>query len=309
LRHLPETRRRSELAIDIRIEIRNALVPLGDWARMGNHLQEAEGLARSLGNQHRLGRIATLMMFQRRVTGDFDAALKFGQEALAIARTLGDRSIEVVATHYLGDTHIARGEYSEAAKFFERNIGLDGKLRSERLGTPVILSAASKLELAVALAHLGRFDEAIGHGETAVRIAEETDHPFTLFLGLFHLGGAYLFRGDFPRAARVLERSLQLGRTWQFGDRTPDVAAGLGYAYALAGRTEEALALVAGAVEAFRARQGAYLHSVACWERLSFWGADRRGGVPSGGTVYRLKTSAYSCRGNCSPAGTFIMSV
>src|SRR5215475_10343120 len=112
LHHLPETRRRSELAIDIRIEIRNALVPLGDWARMGNHLQEAEGLARSLGDQHRLGRIATLMMFQRRVTGDFDAALKFGQEALAIARTLGDRSIEVVATTSLGETHIARVEYS-----------------------------------------------------------------------------------------------------------------------------------------------------------------------------------------------------
>jgi tetratricopeptide (TPR) repeat protein len=42
----------------------------------------------------------------------------------------------------------------------------------------------------------------------------------------------------------------------QFIDRTPDVAAGLGCAYALAGRTEESLALVAGAVNAFRARQG-----------------------------------------------------
>jgi len=89
-----------------------------------------------------------------------------------------------------------------------------------------------------------------------VRIAEEADHPWTLFLGLFNLGGAHLVRGDFPHAARLLERSLDLGRTWQFFDRTPDVAAGLGYAYAHAGRTEESLALVAGAVKAFRARQG-----------------------------------------------------
>src|SRR5262249_14208060 len=80
--------------------------------------------------------------------------------------------------------------------------------------------------------------------------------PFTLFLGLFHLGEAHLGRGDFPLAARFLERSLHLGRTWQFVDRTPDVAASLGYAYALAGRTEESLALVAGAVKAFRTRQG-----------------------------------------------------
>jgi class 3 adenylate cyclase/tetratricopeptide (TPR) repeat protein len=256
LRHLPEAQRKSELAIDIRIELRNALLPLGDWMRMGDHLQAAEVLARSLGDQLRLGQIATLMMFQLRVTGDYDASLKFGHEALTIARTLGYRSIEVIATHYLGQTHTAWGEYSEAAKLLARNIGLDGKLRSERLGTPVIQSAAFEYSLALALAHLGRFDEAIGHGETAVRIAEETDHPLTLFFGLLHLGWVHLIRGDLPRAARILERSLHLGRTWQFVDRTPDVAASLGAAYARTGRTEEALALVAGAVKAFRARQG-----------------------------------------------------
>src|SRR5262249_14209046 len=227
LRHLPETRRRSELAIDIRIEIRNALVPLGDWARMLDHLQEAEVLARSLGDQHRLGRIATLMIMQCRATGDYDVAFKFGQEALAIARTLGDRSIEVVATNYLGDTHLGRGEYSEAAKLLERNIGLDGKLRAERFGTSMILSAASEFSLAPALAHLGRFDEAIGHAEAGLRIAEETDHPWTLCIGLLILGWAHLDRGDLPRAAQVLERSLHLGRTWQFVDRIPDVAAAL----------------------------------------------------------------------------------
>jgi tetratricopeptide (TPR) repeat protein len=256
LRHLPETLDTTELTIDVRIDLRNALLPLGDWASMGDHLHQAEVLARSLGDQHRLGRIVTLMITQLRATGDHDSAFKFGQEALIIARTLGDRSIEVVATHYLGDTHLVRGEYSEATKLFERNIGLDGKLRTERFGTPAITSAASEFLLGAALAFLGRFDEAIGHGEAGVRIAEETDHPFTLLVGLYHLGMVHLLRGDFPRAARILERCLQLGRTWQFIDRTPDVATLLGFAYALAGRTEESLALVAGAVKAFRARQG-----------------------------------------------------
>jgi tetratricopeptide (TPR) repeat protein len=105
---------------------------------MLDHLQAAEVLAKSLGDQHRLGRIATLMVWQWRVIGDFDAALKFGQEALTIARTLGDRSIEVIATSSFADTHLARGEYGEAAKMFERNIGLEGTLRAERFGTPVI---------------------------------------------------------------------------------------------------------------------------------------------------------------------------
>jgi class 3 adenylate cyclase/tetratricopeptide (TPR) repeat protein len=256
LRHLPETRWRSELAIDICLEIRTALQPLGEWTRMLDHLQEADVLARSLGDQRRLARIAIFMNYNWRATGDYDAALKFGLEALAIARTLGDRSIELLATFYLGDMHLSWGEYSEAAKLLERNITLEGKLRAERFGKPNTLSAAFEFVLAGALNHLGRFGEAIRHAEAAVRIGEEIDDPWTLFLGLWFLGAAHLMRGDFVRAARVLERSLQLGRTWQFIDRTPDVAALLGYAYALAGRTEESLALVAGAVNEFRARQG-----------------------------------------------------
>jgi tetratricopeptide (TPR) repeat protein len=73
---------------------------------------------------------------------------------------------------------------------------------------------------------------------------------------LKNLGQVHLNYGDFPSAAGFLERSLDLGRTWQFVDRThTEVAASLGYTYALAGRMKESLALVASAVQAFRARQ------------------------------------------------------
>jgi len=59
-----------------------------------------------------------------------------------------------------------------------------------------------------------------------------------------------------PRATRVLERSLNLSRTWRFDVRTPTaISATLGAAYALAGRSEDAFRLVAGAVEEFRRRQ------------------------------------------------------
>src|SRR5438477_3686471 len=90
LRHLPETRETTELTIDIRIDLRNALHPLGDQARMGDHLHEAEVRARPLGDQHRLARIATFIVIQCLATGDYDEAVRFGQEALSIARTLSD---------------------------------------------------------------------------------------------------------------------------------------------------------------------------------------------------------------------------
>jgi class 3 adenylate cyclase/tetratricopeptide (TPR) repeat protein len=256
LRRLPESRETTELTIDIRIDLRNALVPLGERARAGNHLHEAEVLARMLGDQRRLARIATFMVSQCFVPGDYDGAVRFGQEALSIARTLGDRAIEVVATSNLGQAHAARGEFSHAATFFERNVALEGDLRYERFGGLNIQSASAGAYLAGVLSQLGRFDEAIGHAETAVQIAEAADHPTTLHTGLFGLGLAHLRRGDLPRAIRVLERGLDLCRTWQFAPGTLQFAATLGAAYALAGRADEALPLIAGAVEVFRRRQG-----------------------------------------------------
>jgi class 3 adenylate cyclase/tetratricopeptide (TPR) repeat protein len=256
LRRLPETRETTELTIDIRLDLRNALLPLGDRARMGEHLHEAEGLARTLGDQHRLARIAAFMMNQCLATGDYDEAVRFGQEALSIARTLGDRSIEVVATSNLGITHVARGEFSDAATLLERNVvALEGDLRYERFGGADIQSALSGAWLGDVLSQLGRFDEAIGHAEAAMQIAEVADHPWTLNAGLLNLGLAHLRRGDLSRATRVLERGHDLCRTWQIVVATPVVTATLGAAYALAGRADEALPLIAGAVEEFRSRQ------------------------------------------------------
>jgi tetratricopeptide (TPR) repeat protein len=221
---------------------------------MGEHLHAAERLAQTLGDPPRLGRIATFMVTQCNYTGDYDAAVRFGQEALSIARALGDRSIEVPATSLLGLTHLARGEFSEAATVLERNVALEGNLRTERFGTNMIHAAVSGANLAHVLSELGRFDEAIGHAEAAVAIAEAADHPYTLYFGLLLLGLAHLRRGELPRATGVLERGLELGRTWQFVVGTPLVAATLGAAYALGGRADEALPLIEGAVEEFRRR-------------------------------------------------------
>src|SRR5262249_2473392 len=247
LRRLPVTRQMTELTIDIHVDLRNALSGLGDFERIGDHLHAAEVLARSLGDQPRLGALAALMVVSCVLAGDYDAAVGFGTEALAIARTRGDRAIEVATTSFLGIAHFVRGEFSDAVTFLERNAALEGELRTERFGGPVIHSAYSGAGLAEAFSELGRFDEAIGHAEAAVRIAEAADHPFTLHFAVVALGLAHLRRGDLPRATHVLERGLDLSINNDPYRRL--VAAALCIAYALAGRADEALRLVAGAVE------------------------------------------------------------
>jgi class 3 adenylate cyclase/tetratricopeptide (TPR) repeat protein len=253
LRRLPETRQTAELAIDIRLDLRNALLPLGDRARIGEHLQEAERLTRTLGDRQRLARIATFMVIQNLGSGDYAEAVRFGHEALEIGRTLGDRAIEVVATSFLGMAHVTQGAFTDAVAVLEGNLALADGQRYERFGAPAIQSALSKAHLADALSQLGQFDDAIRHAEDAVRIAEEADHPFTLFWGLMGLGLVKLRRGHSPHATQVLERCLDLCRTRQLLAGIPAAAATLGAAHALAGRTDKALLLVAGALQESRA--------------------------------------------------------
>ncbi|PYO57746.1 MAG: hypothetical protein DMD83_07610 [Candidatus Rokuibacteriota bacterium] len=61
LTHLPETRETGEQAIDVRFDLRNALLPLAEWARIEGYLREAETLARTFDDQRRLGWVSAYM--------------------------------------------------------------------------------------------------------------------------------------------------------------------------------------------------------------------------------------------------------
>src|SRR5262249_53346168 len=158
---------------------------------------------------------------------------RFGHEALTIAGTLGDRSIEVVATSFLGRTHFIRGEFTQAVALLERNVALEGDLCSERFGTSVNLSALSEAWLSHVLSELGRFDPAIEYAGSAVKVAEAAN--VTLYLGFFAVGLAYLgeISGARPRSSSGASISAARGSSptghhsppqpWASCMRTPTV--------------------------------------------------------------------------------------
>src|SRR5262249_19493563 len=70
------------------------------------------------------------------------------------------------------------------------------------------------------------------------------DRPLDLVLAYQSLGGLHLTIGDVDAAAVVLERGVDVGRTASIRSFAPVVAADLGYAHALGGRSSDALELV-----------------------------------------------------------------
>lgn len=84
LGHVLQSPETIEQAIDIRLALHSVLIPLGEPTRTGAHLVKAEALARALGDQARLGRIAAHLTNYFWLAGEFDRAVEAGERACAI---------------------------------------------------------------------------------------------------------------------------------------------------------------------------------------------------------------------------------
>jgi len=249
IQHLPDSPALREQAIDLRFDLRNALQPGGELQRIFKHLQEAEALAMSLGDQRRLGRAAAYLTDYFRLTGDRDRAIDWGQRALASARESGDAALRVVASTWLGQVYFATGDYQGAIGLFRENVQhLRGELTLQRLGMPQPPAIHSRTCLCWCLAEIGDFVAGIGLGREAMALAATADHPLSHTVASSGLGWLYLRQGMAAQGIAALESGLDAIRVGKTPLWFPRVASALAYAYALAGRLTEAVELVEAAL-------------------------------------------------------------
>ena len=244
LAQLPPGKERDEREVDLRLDLHNALTPHGEVVRMLDTLHEAERVATALGDQRRLGQIAAYMTQGYWWSGQPDRAVESGQRALAIAGTLGDRGLAAIATLRLGQAYLSLGEYRQAIDAFARNVASP---ESKPTGGVALRSAAAHAFMAWSLAYLGEFAEAAGHAQEAERLAESAQHDLSLALAYAGAGRPHLVQGNFPLAVSWLGRSVEICRRAHFEPLFLLVASDLGQAYALSGRVEEGVALLAEA--------------------------------------------------------------
>ena len=242
LHHTPDSTQRAAEDIDIRLELRNALLPLGDNRRMLAHLHAAEELASAIGDDHRRGWILAYLTVCFTAAGNQDEAIERGRTALTLSMAAGDEGLGVMARFFLALASLCGGSLADAVHFFQEVVStLGGGRTGELFGEPGPPAQFARAFLGWSLAELGRFDEAIAFGEQSLRMAQAIAQPFTLMHGYFGAAIPYLTKGDLGRAIPPLEQGLELCRATDVRLWLGEIAADLGLAYALAGRLDDAV--------------------------------------------------------------------
>jgi class 3 adenylate cyclase/tetratricopeptide (TPR) repeat protein len=250
LQHLPDRLDTRTQAIDLRFDLRIALLPLGDYGHIFELLRDATAVAEALGDTRRLGLISAFMIEHFRRMGEPDCAIEYGQRALSLAEACGDFATQVMATYWLGTVYLALGDYRRAMGLLEWGVAsLQGELAHERFGIPYPNSVAFCTYLACCLAERGEFAAGSAHGAAAVRIAKAVDQPLSGIAASFGVGSLHLLKGDLQRAMPILTDGLELCRVWDIRFWFPMLASPLGYAYALSGQLAEALPLLEQSME------------------------------------------------------------
>jgi tetratricopeptide (TPR) repeat protein len=250
IRQVPETPATRAQTLDLYLQLRWSLVPLGDYHRLAESLRNAAALAEGLNDPLRLGEISQSMTNYLRLAGDCDGALEAGRRAHAIGADLESHTLQVRARYQLGLVYRQRGEYSRAIEALASVVdALRGELLYERFGEPSVLSVHARAWLALTLADVGRFSDGLALAEEAVQIASDSRNAFSQTTAHHSLGGVHARRGDLDRALPPLERSVALCRDGNFRLLLPPTASALGAALTQAERVEEALPLLELAVE------------------------------------------------------------
>jgi len=244
LRHLPQSRPTLEQAVDLRFELRNALIALSELGRIRQGLDELEPLLARLGDPQRSARHAAFRCNHHFLAGEQRQAIECGEAGLRLARECGDRRLEGELLYRVGQSHHLLGDNRRAITMLEESIAVTAEQHEHhRVELSVIPAVVNRTWLVSVLAECGGFRAGMAHAKRAVEIAEEANHPLSQVLGWLAIGHLLRRKGEFDGAIGALERGLALCERYPLPLWRLRLQSSLGLAYARSGRHDEGIEL------------------------------------------------------------------
>ena len=239
---LPHSVAREQRAIDLRTESRLAYASLGQiekWFAIG---RDGEARAEKIGDEGRRLASITIRAAALNFYGTPYEAMTAGEEAVALAERLNNRTWLGLAEYGLGQAHFIAGKYAEADSRLTQAIT---RFSENPQDVPPGTTASSLLVLchmmkAILSAYTGEHDEAVRNAQRARDFANQSNRPYDLVAAGYGRGMVYRERGDLERAEEILADVTRLARENEVRLFLPLVLCMLGSIHVQSGRATRA---------------------------------------------------------------------
>lgn len=208
---------------------------LGQFEQAIGLYQEALAIARKIGDRYREGINLGRLGSAYHDLGESERAIKFLRESLTITREIGDYREEGIQLGYLARAHRALGQIDRAIVLYEEALAIIRKIGDRREEGGLLG------RLGTAYRDLGQVRQALKLREQALIIAREIGDRREEGVQLGSLGRDYKDLGKVERAIKFLKESLTIA--CEIGDRRREgINLGhLGDAYRALGQVERAI--------------------------------------------------------------------
>ena len=241
---------RLESALELRLELRAASLPLLRLDRVGGLLEEARQLAQRLGHRDQLARITGFLAGHAYLTRSAKPSEALCREALQLCREGTDPYLRIAPSLYLAQALYGLGRYGEVLRVLNPVLrNLDAGLPGAALGLPVRPLLMGWYWLAIAQAELGRFAPARQLCERMLTIADEL-LPFEYIYAETAAGFVLMLEGQMAAAREASARALAAADERDIAFIIPVLGSQLGYQMAATGQAAEGVALARRGMQA-----------------------------------------------------------
>jgi len=237
------------VGIQVRLELRTALIQLLQLSRAENLVSEAHEIAVKLDDRQRLAETVGLKALHEYLQrGPSDAKI-LSEKSITLATALEDRTAIVAPSICLAQTHYALGQFREAISAVESIIPTISEFdKSIRLGLPASAPIIAWYWIAISNAEVGEFKTA----ETYIEKMQSYRLDLTALDRVFvdtARGFVLMTKGDYATACDASMKAWELSESADVPYLTPVLASQVGLLLAKVGEPVQAIQLGKRAVE------------------------------------------------------------
>ena len=217
---LPQGTEQMQLELGLQTSLGTTLFPMRGYAspEVAHAFGRGRELCRALGDPPSVMPVLFGLCVFYMAAGDLSKARDEGERLLQLAQQVGDLSYEVGVRFPLGSTLFMQADLEGSRAHHEQCAALydpkrDRDLARQQGQDPAVLSL---LFLSWTLWVQGYPEQALARVETALKLAEEINHPYTNTLAALLAADSYHFLSDWSQCQKQAERGLELASKWHF---------------------------------------------------------------------------------------------